>query len=181
MGIEKVSEEDATGQVAQVYKAAQKRVGHVAEIVQAMSLNGNVLARSMGFYQAVMFGESPLSRKVRELLATFVSTLNRCTYWQQQHSAAFRAEGGTEEEWRAIVEGEWQEYPWDSQIKKMLEFAQKLTITPQEVSPQDIANLRSVGLSDRAIHDAAQVIAYFNYINRIAEGLGVGKPSFLET
>ncbi len=37
----------------------------------------------------------------------------------------------------------------------------------------DVDRLRDVGLSDEAISDAAQVIAYFNYINRIADGLGV--------
>ncbi len=37
----------------------------------------------------------------------------------------------------------------------------------------DIKILRAVGLSDRAINDATQVIAFFNYINRVADGLGV--------
>jgi alkylhydroperoxidase family enzyme len=37
----------------------------------------------------------------------------------------------------------------------------------------DVRRLREAGWSDRAIHDAAQVIAYFNYINRVADGLGV--------
>lgn len=37
----------------------------------------------------------------------------------------------------------------------------------------DVDKLRGVGLSDRAIHDATQVIAFFNYINRVADGLGV--------
>ena len=37
----------------------------------------------------------------------------------------------------------------------------------------DIARLRDLGLSDRAISDATQVISFFNYINRIADGLGV--------
>jgi alkylhydroperoxidase family enzyme len=41
------------------------------------------------------------------------------------------------------------------------------------MSEGDIDSLRAVGFSDRAIHDAAQVIAYFNYINRIADGLHV--------
>ena len=40
------------------------------------------------------------------------------------------------------------------------------------MSADDLAPLRAAGLSDRDIHDAAQVIAYFNYITRIAEGLG---------
>ena len=37
----------------------------------------------------------------------------------------------------------------------------------------DVADLRSHGFDDRAIHDAAQVTAYFNYINRVADGLGI--------
>ncbi len=52
-------------------------------------------------------------------------------------------------------------------------FAEKLTCTPGEMRERDLAALRSHGFSDLALHDATQVIAYFNYINRIADGLGV--------
>ena len=45
-------------------------------------------------------------------------------------------------------------------------------VTPGEMSQADVDALREAGHSDEAIHDAAQVIAYFNYINRIADGLG---------
>jgi alkylhydroperoxidase family enzyme len=41
------------------------------------------------------------------------------------------------------------------------------------MSERDVQELRDHGWSDPAIHDATQVIAYFNYINRIADGLGV--------
>ncbi len=41
------------------------------------------------------------------------------------------------------------------------------------MSPADLDKLRAAGLSDRAILDAVQVISYFNYINRVADGLGV--------
>ncbi len=37
----------------------------------------------------------------------------------------------------------------------------------------DVQDLRKAGWNDRAVHDATQVVAYFNYINRVAEGLGV--------
>lgn len=43
----------------------------------------------------------------------------------------------------------------------------------------DLDRLRESGLDDRAIHDATQVIAYFNYISRIADGLGVESESFI--
>ena len=49
----------------------------------------------------------------------------------------------------------------------------KLTRTPWAVTQADIDRLRGVGLSDRAITDATQVISFFNYINRVGDGLGV--------
>jgi len=51
--------------------------------------------------------------------------------------------------------------------------AEKLTLAPARMAQADVDALRATGLSDRAVHDAAQVIGYFNYINRIADGLGV--------
>ena len=47
------------------------------------------------------------------------------------------------------------------------------------MSEDDIIALRSLGLDDRAIHDATQVIAYFNYINRIADALDVTPETFI--
>jgi len=48
-----------------------------------------------------------------------------------------------------------------------------LTSNPHEITAEDVASLRSVGFSDEAIHDAAAVTAYFNFVNRMASGLGV--------
>ena len=55
----------------------------------------------------------------------------------------------------------------------LCDYANKLTRDASSVASADIDRLRSLGLSDQAIGDATQVIAFFNYINRIAEGLGV--------
>jgi len=52
-------------------------------------------------------------------------------------------------------------------------WAEKLTLTPSEMTKSHIDTLTGIGFSESAISDAAQVVSYFNYINRIAEGLGV--------
>jgi alkylhydroperoxidase family enzyme len=52
-------------------------------------------------------------------------------------------------------------------------WAEKVTLKISEAGPADVDALRAADLSDNAISDAARVIAFFNYINRIAESLGV--------
>ena len=55
----------------------------------------------------------------------------------------------------------------------MLNYAAKLTRRPQDITAEDVAQLRDVGFDDRAIHDICAVVAYFAFVNRIADGLGV--------
>ena len=57
--------------------------------------------------------------------------------------------------------------------RALCDYAVKLTRSPAAVAGDDLDVLRSHGFDDRMIHDAVQTIAYFNYINRIADGLGV--------
>lgn len=62
----------------------------------------------------------------------------------------------------------------------MLDYAEKLTRTPQAVEQADVAALRDVGFSDRDILDIAEVVGYYAYVNRIADGLGVSIETWLE-
>jgi len=57
--------------------------------------------------------------------------------------------------------------------RAILDYAVKLTRTPAQVAQADVQALREAGLSDRAILDVAQIAAYFNFVNRLADGLGV--------
>ena len=59
-------------------------------------------------------------------------------------------------------------------------FAAKLTHHQHDMSPADLAALRALGLDDRALHDAVQVIGYFNYITRLADALGVEPEDFIQ-
>jgi uncharacterized peroxidase-related enzyme len=56
----------------------------------------------------------------------------------------------------------------------MLSHSEKLTVSPASMTEDDIAALRSVGFSDRDILDIVEVVAYYAYVNRVADGLGVG-------
>ena len=55
----------------------------------------------------------------------------------------------------------------------MLDYAVKLTRWPGDMNEADVSSLRAQGFEDRAIHDICAVTAYFAFVNRIADGLGV--------
>jgi uncharacterized peroxidase-related enzyme len=76
--------------------------------------------------------------------------------------------------------GDWREAGLDEPTLALLTFTEKLTDECAAVSPADVEKLRSHGFDDAAISSCVQVVAYFNYINRIAEGLGVAPEDWLE-
>lgn len=57
----------------------------------------------------------------------------------------------------------------------MLDYAAKLTRNAAQVTPDDLQRLREVGFNDTAILQMNLIASFFNYINRVADGLGVGK------
>jgi alkylhydroperoxidase family enzyme len=59
----------------------------------------------------------------------------------------------------------------------MLDFAVKLTRAAYRTTPDDLNRLRAVGFDDRGILQVTLIAAWFNYINRVANALGVGKPT----
>lgn len=78
--IEQVPIEKATGLLKRLFDQAIKRAGRVWHIVHIMSINPPALRDSIRFYNAIMHGDSPLSRVQREMLATVVSAANHCHY-----------------------------------------------------------------------------------------------------
>jgi uncharacterized peroxidase-related enzyme len=87
------------------------------------------------------------------------------------HGAALTAESGQEALAEAVASGRIEDLP--GRLPTVLRYALKLTLTPWEVEKHDLAPMRASGLTDREIVDTNQVVAYFNYVNRVADGLGV--------
>lgn len=66
--------------LSRIYEDAIRRAGRVWQIVQVSSLGPRATRAGLGLYQEIMHGPSPLSRRVRELLAVVVSRANDCRY-----------------------------------------------------------------------------------------------------
>lgn len=78
--VEQVSESEAVGATADVYQAARRRVGLVANIIKVMSNDERSMQGSMNFYVSLMKAPNSLAPAQREMLATVVSNANDCYY-----------------------------------------------------------------------------------------------------
>lgn len=74
---------------------------------------------------------------------------------------------------------DWRRAPLGEADAALCRYAETLTTEPRRVGLAEIDDLRRCGVDDPAIHDATQVISYFNYINRVAESLGVEAETFV--
>ena len=73
----------------------------------------------------------------------------------------------------AALASDWTRADLGAVDRALCTYAVKLTRTPQAMTESDVQALRGAGLDDVAIHDAIQVVGYFNYINRVADGVRV--------
>ena len=82
-------------------------------------------------------------------------------------------EGTALDAWLAALHSDWRSAELPDVDAALCRYAVKLTLTPAEMTEADIDDLRAHGLSDVAIHEAIQVVSYFNYINRLADAVRV--------
>lgn len=83
------------------------------------------------------------------------------------------------DEYVHAVAADWRTAPLAAADRALCKFAAKVTHRKEASAPADLDELRRHGFDDLAIHDAAQVVGYFNYITRIADALGVEPEEFI--
>lgn len=170
--IKVIKEDEASGELREFYDKHITPEGVVDNILKIHSLNPPSLQGHYDFYRTLMFGKSDLSRVQREMIAVAVSVVNKCHYWITHHGAGLRRLTKNDVLLQHLKR-DYKAAPISSAEMAMLDYAVKLTKTPWEMIAEDIAHLRQEGFSDAAILDINQITGYYNFVNRLADGLGV--------
>ncbi|WP_447973830.1 carboxymuconolactone decarboxylase family protein [Nitrospira sp. Kam-Ns4a] len=133
------------------------------------------------FAQRLMRGPSPFSEGERELLAAYVSRLNHCAFCEASHAAVATRYGYdgalieqlAEDPERAAV---------PERFKPVLRYVRKLTLAPAQVDRAEAEAVYQAGWDETALTHAALVCAYFNFMNRWVDGLGIeASPTMVKT
>ncbi len=170
--IQEIEEDAATGELADIYARLREQRGRVANILKVHSLRPPALVHHLDLYMGLLFGPGRLTRGQRELLAVVVSRANDCEYCVQHHREALSRYLRDGDLLDAVCR-DYRQAALDANSRRLADYAEKLTRTPAAVGPDDLQSLRESGFCDEDILLCNLIVAYFNFVNRIALGLGV--------
>jgi uncharacterized peroxidase-related enzyme len=170
--IEEIEVSEAEGKLAETYAALIEQRGKISNILKVHSLNPEAMGAHLELYMTIMFGKSGLSRAEREAIAVVVSASNDCKYCVSHHAEALRRYVKDEEIVSLLMTADGLE-TLEPRLSNIVRHAEKLTTAPGAMTDVDLGELRAEGLSDADILDITLIVGYFNFVNRIALGLGV--------
>ena len=170
--IEEIGVDEADGKLAEMYDELVKKRGKVSNILKVHSLNPAAMENHLDLYMTLLFGKSGLSRLEREAIAVVVSANNDCDYCVNHHLESLRHYLDDEETLNMLATADGLE-TLEPRLSNIVRYAEKLTNAPGAMTESDLGELRAEGLSDKDILDLTLITGYFNFVNRIAMGLGV--------
>lgn len=170
--IREIEPGEATGELRVLYGELERQRGKVSNILKTHSLRPSALRAHLGLYMDLMFAPGGLTRWQRELIAMAVSRANGCAYCVAHHREALSRYVGDPALLDAIAHGE-VPAALDEADRVLMAWAVKLTREPAKMEERDFLALSKAGFEDEDILLANLIAAYFNFVNRIALGLGV--------
>ena len=175
--INMISDEDASKELKEVLDLARTPHGTVDNVMRVHSLRPNTMKGHVTLYRAALHDDAnTIPMWFQETVSSYVSILNDCTYSLENHwkNAAHLIDDAKKSD--AIEKALWSKMPqdvFDGVELEMLRYAEKLTLRPNSMVQEDVLALKAVGAEDGEILELNQIVGYFNYVNRLLNGLGV--------
>lgn len=175
--IRMIAVEDADGKLKEMYELAKTPSGTVDNVMRAHSLRPHSMQGHLALYRNVLHNpDNTLPFWFLEVVASYVSLSNKCDYSLTHHWANARRlmndKARAEQVWAALSAAK-PELAFEGKELAFLNYARKLTVDVANMRRSDYDSLRAAGCDDGEILEVNQVCAYFNYSNRLLNGLGV--------
>lgn len=175
--IKMLQDDEADDELLDVLSLARTPHGTVDNVMRVHSLRPATMRGHIILYRAALHDDAnTLPQRLQETISAYVSILNKCEYSLANHWANARhliADDTRADKIEAALNAQNPGEVFEGRELALLKYAEKLTLTPGELTKTDIDVLKENGLDDGQILEASQIIAYFNYVNRSLNGLGV--------
>ncbi|MBA3423398.1 MAG: peroxidase-related enzyme [Rubrobacter sp.] len=155
-----------------LFSKAREKIGFVPNVFRAYSFRPDRLRAWFSHYRQLHEETENLDGAEREMIAVVVSMKNGCLYCLVAHGAALREALGdpiladriTLDHRRAGL---------DERRTAILDFAAKITEKPLECSAEDLAHLKSFGLTEEEVWDVVEIASMYNFTNRMSLACGM--------
>ncbi len=127
--------------------------------------------------EILLRSENSLSRGDRELIATYVSSLNDCFFCQNAHGGLAQHYLQCDTNFIDGVKNDFEQAALSDKMKALLRIAAAVQKGGKHVTAESIAHAKSIGATDREIHDTVLIAAAFCMFNRYVDGLGTWAPA----
>ena len=158
---------DGEDQVKNYLEIVQEKLGFIPNVLAAFAKFPKQFEGFTKLYNALMLGESGLTKLEREMIAVTVSSENHCFYCLVAHGSAVR-ELSNDPQLGERIAANFKSAELPKKQEELLNFTKKLTKDPSEMSENDRKKLRDVGYTDRDIWDISAIVGLFNMTNRLA-------------
>jgi uncharacterized peroxidase-related enzyme len=148
------------------FRKCDEKLGFVPNVLKAFAFDNAKLQAFVDYRQELVQSTANLSKLEIEMIATVVSSQNRCFYCITAHGNAVRQLGDPVLGEMMVMNYRAARLP--KRQRAMLDFAVKVTTQPWEIEEEDRERLRRAGFNDRDIWDIASVAAFYNMTNRLA-------------
>ncbi|MEO1611921.1 MAG: peroxidase-related enzyme [Pseudomonadota bacterium] len=161
--------------IKRYYEVCEEKLGMIPNVLAVYAFEPERLRGFSAMYNALMLGESELTKAEREMIAVLVSSLNHCYYCLVAHGATLRMLTQDPKLSEAVA-ANYRHADLTARQRAMLDFASKVTRGSSEITEADRQALRDAGFSDRGIMDIAEVAGFFNMSNRVSSAIAM-KPN----
>jgi len=172
-----IADADASGLLQEMFDLVRTPHGTVDNVMRVHSLRPHTMQGHVALYRSVLHNpENTLPFWFLEVVASYTSVLNRCTYSLTHHFTNVRrllADEHRSDAIYAALESDDLESEFSGKQLALLRYAGKLTVATGDMNVDDYTALQTAGCEDGEILEVNQVCAYFNYSNRLLNGLGV--------
>ena len=172
-----VEDEEADDQLKQIFDVARTPHGTLDNVMRIHSLRPASMIGHVTLYKSVLHSdEITLPLWFLEVIAAYVSILNSCEYSLTHHwNDAVRLIDNAQRV--EVIHDALRSQSFDNTFNEkeiaILHYSKKLTCDVGNLKKVDVIKLKQAGCDDGEILEVNQVIAYFNYSNRVLNGLGV--------
>jgi uncharacterized peroxidase-related enzyme len=176
-----IAEDEASPEVAKLYAQFRSRFGrsHVPGILQCFATHPPLLEHMMALSESLLFSDGALNRRQKEMIATFISSDNRCAYCADSHGFFLRVHHGSQELLDALLTCNLDTDALTAAERALLEFAGQVNRAVENVGPQTMQSLREHGWTNLQLAETIHLTSLFATFNRVVTAFGLPSQGLL--